>query len=225
MAHAITASISYLSDNVTSFEKQPFPTRLPLEMIPHKPNLETILHTLEDEAKKKNLSLSEIFHILSGKGRSLVLIFLSLPFCQPIQIPGFSIPFGVAIAFISLRMVFGKEIWLPKKLLNKRISSEKLVKITHKILFFLQKLNRFSHQRLSFLSQSRIMHVVNCMIICILGLFLALPLPIPLSNIPAAWSIFLISFGVLKDDGLFVLIGFFIFAVTAFALTILGLSL
>ena len=50
--------------------------------------------------------------------------------------------------------------------------------------------------------------VVHGLMIFILGLFLALPLPVPLSNITAAWSILLISLGILEDDGLIVGIGY-----------------
>jgi hypothetical protein len=66
-----------------------------------------------------SLSLFEIMGILSGKGRTLLLILLSLPFCQPIQIPGMSTPFGLMIAFIGFRMSFGKNAWLPKKVMSK----------------------------------------------------------------------------------------------------------
>ena len=79
--------------------------------------------------EKPCLSVREILTILSGKGRLLLLIMLSIPFCQPIHIPGFSTPFGILIAFIGFRIAFGKHIWLPRKVMSRCISSKTIRKI------------------------------------------------------------------------------------------------
>ena len=170
--------------------------------------LEEEILLLQEEAKAHVLTIQDILRILSGKGRPLLLLLLCLPFCQPIQIPGFSTPFGLAIAFIGLRMAFGKRIWLPQKLLKKMISQDLLIKITDKTLGLVRKMKQWIHPRLNWVCHSPLMEKVNGLMIFLLGIFLALPLPIPLSNLAAAWSIFFISFGILEDDGLFVLIGY-----------------
>lgn len=169
---------------------------------------------LEKSRRSPALSIEEILETLSGKGRSLILIFLSLPFCQPIQIPGLSTPFGIVIAFIGLRMAFGKQIWLPKKILLKTISSTTIQKITQKSLQVINKMKRFMHPRLIFLCDHGTMKMVNGLVIVLLGIFLALPLPIPLTNLAAGWSIFLVSLGLLENDGVFVMIGYFALLLT-----------
>lgn len=146
--------------------------------------------------------------MLSGKGRPLILILLSLPFCQPIQIPGLSTPFGLAIAFIGLRMTFGKAIWLPDKILKQKIPDHILSGITEKTLNFVKKMRPWIHPRFIWLYRSTFMEKGNGLIIFMLGLFLALPLPIPLSNLTAAWSLLLIALGELESDGLFILMGY-----------------
>lgn len=181
---------------------------------------EEILH-LREKSKLKRLSIGDIFKELPEKGRPLVLILLSLPFCQPIQIPGLSIPFGIAIAFIGLRMAFGKKIWLPKTLLKKTIPQKTLDRITHKILSLLKKIKKWIYPRLTWISQSRFIKKGNGLLIFLLGFFLALPLPIPLSNLLAAWSILLLSLGLLEDDGLFILASYFVILLSASILTIL----
>ncbi len=159
-------------------------------------------------AAQKPIAIGEVLRILSGRGRPVLLILLSLPFCQPIQIPGFSFPFGLAISFVGLRMAFGKHLWLPKKLLSKKVPVHTLDKITDKTLLVVRKIKRWIHPRLQGVCRSPIMEKVNGLLICLLGIFLALPLPIPLSNLTAAWSIFLLSLGMLEDDGGVVLIGY-----------------
>ena len=95
-------------------------------------NLEERILLLQKQAEAGPLSLEEILHVLSGRGQALALILLSIPFCQPLQIPGTSFLFGLLAAFIGLRMAFGKQIWLPKKILAKKVSVRTLQKITKK---------------------------------------------------------------------------------------------
>lgn len=176
--------------------------------------LEEELNVLQKMAKEKTLSMEDILHILSGKGRPLILILLSLPFCQPIQIPGFSIPFGLMIAFLGLRIGFGHAVWLPQKLLNMKVDSKTLIKITDWASLLLKKMKRWTYPRLTWFCQSPLMEKANGIVISMLGILLALPLPIPLSNLTAAWSIFFIALGILEDDGLFVTIGYLISLLT-----------
>ncbi|MBP9840890.1 MAG: exopolysaccharide biosynthesis protein [Simkaniaceae bacterium] len=186
--------------------------------------LEERLLLLRKEAKGASLAIAEILRILSGKGRSLTLILLSIPFCQPIQIPGLSTPFGLAIAFIGLRIIFGKRIWLPKKLLEKQIPSSTFEKVMDKTLALIKKIKPWIHPRLIWVCHSPFMEKGNGLMIFILGIFLALPLPIPLSNLTAAWSIFLVALGILEDDGIFVLIGYLFSLLTVSFFLLMGLT-
>ncbi len=187
--------------------------------------LEKSILNLQKEAEAAPLSIKDILHILAGRGRPLILIVLCFPFCLPLQIPGLSTPFGLAIAFIGLRMSFGKEMWLPKTLLAKKIKKSTLKKITEKILSILKKMRRWIRPRLDWLCHSSVMHILNGIIIFLLGIVLALPLPIPLSNLVAAWSIFFIALGILEDDGVFVLIGYLITLLTAVFLFLIAVPL
>lgn len=186
--------------------------------------LEEEILLLQEEAKKRQLTIKEILHILSGKGRPILLLLLALPFCQPIQIPGMSTPFGLAVAFIGLRMSFGKHVWLPKSLLSYRISSEILGKITDTALKLIRKIKTWIYPRMPWLCHSPLMEILNGIVICLLGIFLALPLPIPLSNLAAAWSIFFFALGILEDDGLLVLIGYVTTFLTIIIMILMVLS-
>lgn len=172
--------------------------------------LKKYLEILVEKSKKSpSLSINEILEVLSGEGRALILIFLSLPFCQPIQIPGFSTLFGIVIVIIGLRMALGKKhIWLPKRILQKTISSEVVQKIVKKSLVLMNSIRRFAYPRLSWLCDHGIMQRVNGFLIVFLGAVLALPVPIPLTNIALGWPILFLSLGLLENDGVFVLIGY-----------------
>jgi len=165
---------------------------------------------IEKSQTQKTISIGEILEILSGSGCVLILIFLSLPFCQPLQIPGLSTPFGLAIAFIGFRLEFGQRVWLTKKILLKTISAATVQKISEKFLKLMKKMARLIHPRLKWMCKHRIMRICNRLLIVLLGIFLALPLPIPLTNLAAGWAILLVSIGLLEDDGIFILMGYFI---------------
>jgi hypothetical protein len=175
-------------------------------------SFEESIRILKEKAEHETVYLHTIFDVFGGRGYPLVIMCLSLPFCLPLQIPGFSTPFGLLIAFLGLRMLFGHRVLLPKRLLQKSISRKTLDKILDPSLKLVKKIKRFSRPRLIWLHDNIVMYIVNGFLTCVLGLLLALPLPIPLTNIISAWAILLIHFGLLEDDGVFILVGYLIAA-------------
>lgn len=163
---------------------------------------------LQKKSSNSSISIKEIINTLEGRWQALLLLFLSIPFCQPIQIPGFSTPFGLLIAFIGLKIAFGKYAWLPEKILAKEISASTVQKITDHLLWLLKKMHTWIYPRLTWMCQYQVMQVLNGLAIFFLGILLALPLPIPFSNLMAAWPIFFIGLGLLEDDGACIIIGY-----------------
>ena len=174
-----------------------------------------VVQTLEESfvrlleiSQKRSVTIRMLFDILSGRGYPLLLVLLSLPFCQPLQIPGFSTPFGLIIAFMGVRLGFGHRIWLPQSVLDKKLSRTFLQKAITNCLWLIHKARRFLRPRLVIVCRHPFFHAVNGAFIALLGILLALPLPIPLTNLVAAWSILCISLGLAEDDGVVVCIGY-----------------
>lgn len=168
------------------------------------------LSFLEQTVNAGPVRVGDFLHIFSGKGRWILILFFTIPFCLPIQIPGLSTPFGILIACIGLRSVFGSRIWAPKSVLAKTISPRVLRKITHSAVYLTAKIEKLIHPRFEWLSTARAMQWLNALFVVFLAIVLALPLPIPLTNLAAAWSILFLALGALEDDGLFILISYFI---------------
>lgn len=166
------------------------------------------VRALCDLTQTGSVSIRQIFQTLSGKGRLLVLVLLSLPFCQPLQIPGLSTPFGLAIAFVGGRLAFGQQMWLPRKLLEITVPVKTVHSIAEHALKVMQKMGKWIRPRWFWCHDTVGMRVLNGLLLAGLGLFLALPLPIPFSNLAAAWAIVFIAFGLLEDDGLVICIGY-----------------
>ena len=175
-------------------------------------NKNSFLDSLEEVEtlvlSKKETSLRSIMKILAGKGHATILIILSIPFCLPIQIPGFSTPFGIAIAFIGLRIAFGKRPWLPKWLLEKKFSQTNLLQLLKKTKKAVSKVQKAIKPRLSFLATTPSLHRLNGILVCLLALLLALPLPLPLTNLFSAFPILFMGFGLLEEDGVCILISY-----------------
>ncbi len=170
--------------------------------------------------------IEEILRILSGNGRLIALLFLSLPFCQPLQIPGMSTPFGIAIIFIGIRMAFGKNFWLPQCILIKKIPSLKVRGLVFNGLKLIKKMGKWIHPHCEWMCIYPFMPLFHGLIIAFLGLILEhFPLPIPLSNLVAAWAIFLIALGTLKKAGILILIGYSISLVILIFFVVLGFSI
>ena len=158
----------------------------------------------------QTIQVKDIISTLSLKGYATLLVLLSLPFCSPLQIPGVSTPFGVLIAFLGLRMMFGKELWLPQFLLDKTMSSLTVSKVIHYVLKVVNFLQKFLKERLSHLATSLVFEKFTGFVIFILAIFLSLPLPIPLTNFFAAVPIVCLGLGLLENDGVMILIGYFL---------------
>lgn len=161
-------------------------------------------------AQDKEIKLGTIFEILTGRGYGAMLILLSLPFCIPIPLPGFSTPFGIVLALIGLRVAFAKHLWWPKWILERKFSSERIDHLMDRVMRAVKWLQKFLRPRYSFLVTKPAFHRMHGILVCVLGGLLALPLPIPGSNVVFAFPILCIGLGLLEDDGIAVSLGYFL---------------
>ena len=164
------------------------------------------LKGLLDAANEKAMSLGEIEAHLKDRGYALLVLFLAAPFPIP-NIPGLSVPFGVAICIIGVAFMLRRRPNLPKIILRQTIEYSTLQKVIPFVATLMERLERYMKPRLKFLIAGPINTSLFGLGIVSGGFFLALPLPIPLTNAPPALSIIFLVVGVLCKDGLMVIIG------------------
>jgi hypothetical protein len=167
--------------------------------------LEDILVTTKSG---ETIKVRDIFSRLAGRGYAALFILLSLPFCLPLQIPGFSTPFGILLAFLGLRFAFAKRLWWPRFVLEKKLKAKHVATVVRKSIPVVKWLQKALHPRLLILTKAPILHRLHGIVIFFLALFLSLPLPIPMTNMLAATPIVLIGLGLLEDDGVCILAGY-----------------
>lgn len=167
-------------------------------------------------AKKRPVTVQDLLQVFGNRGTLLLIILLTFPFCLPIHIPGLSTPFGLLIFFICLRAAFRRKLWLTSSMLNHEIRPSHLESLTNWGLWFTRKLKPIIHPRLFFGGKTETLLRFHYLVMAVLALFLALPLPIPFSHLLAAWPIFLISFGLFEEDGLLMMIGYAMAVISLF---------
>ena len=180
------------------------------------------LEDLRGRLGQRPVTLREVIYKLRGRAYTLILILLALPFITPIPLPGLSTPFGLAIAFIALRLVLGQRPWLPMKLQRKQLPAgffDKVFAVAGKVIALLES---FLRPRLALISAPGPMQQLHALFILISALVLLLPLPIPFSNSFPAWTILLLAAGLLERDGLFVLLGYLVFVLGVLYFILLG---
>lgn len=160
-------------------------------------------------AEHGTITLRSVMQTLAGKGHALLLILFSLPFCFLIPLPGVSTPFGIILMFIGLRIAFRHKIWLPKQLLEKKISTKTLKHIAKYAIAITDKMRFMLSTRMVWLFDIPWFHIVHGLVIAFLALLLVIPLPLPLTNTLVAFPILLFGLALLKDDGLMLILAYF----------------
>lgn len=160
------------------------------------------------------VTLREVMATLKGRAYTLLLLILALPFCQPLPLPGLSTFFGAIIALIGLRLSLRLEPWIPARMLERPLSTRVLALTLTSAMRIVRMLEIVLRPRWSFLVEWTLLHRLHGAMICVSGLFLLLPLPVPLSNVLPAFAIVLLAAAMLERDGLFGILGFIAFALT-----------
>ena len=160
------------------------------------------------------VTLREVLATFKGRAYTLLLLILALPFCQPLPLPGLSTLFGTIIALVGLRLSLKLEPRIPAAMLEKPIPTRLLVVTLTATMRIVRMLEIVLRPRWSFLVEWTLLHRLHGAMICVSGLFLLLPLPVPLSNVLPAFAIFLLAAAMLERDGLVGLLGFIVFGIT-----------
>lgn len=159
--------------------------------------------------KKNNDDKISINNILQTNGASSYFIIFLMSVLSlipaPFPFPIFSSAFGIILILLSLQMLFGiRELKLPKIIKNFSVKRTFVAIITEKSANFLRRIEILSKPRLKFYKNKYVLILINLLIfissICI-------AIPIPFTNTLPAIAIIIMTFGLLNNDGLFVIIG------------------
>lgn len=125
-----------------------------------------------------------------------VLALIAIPFF------GLSTPFGLAVALCGAQMLVGKtRPWLPRRARRRALKMSMLDRIVQMLQRRTRWLSRITRRRWEVLFRGPMWSVIGLGVV-LQGLGLALPLPIPGSNIIFILPIFIYAVALLERDGL-----------------------
>ncbi len=159
------------------------------------------LRQLADREEHDELTLGGLMDELQGRVYTLLLLVLALPMCQPVPLPGFSTPFGVAIALLGLRFALSQRPWMPKRLLATKLSGNFFPAVMRGGARVLGVFEKLLHPRMTGVFEFGQMRFLAGAVVCFCGLLLLLPLPIPGTNMLPALTVILTAAAFSERDG------------------------
>jgi hypothetical protein len=179
-----------------------------------------LLLELQMEIKQRSLSLRELIDALQERGSFFVILLLSVPFLQPVALPGVSTPFGILIALLAVGVLVGRDVPLPDRLLRFQLSARGVTALFRGAIFLFRRLEKWTRRnRLAGLVTRSGYRRFHALLILFAALLLTLPLPIPFSNSLPAYVVFFTTLGYLQRDGalFFLAYGFAVLTAAYFA--------
>lgn len=181
------------------------------ETPPHLP-LSEALSAMVAKGDSETIRIGSLIEGTQERGFHLVMILLSLPFVSPIPLPGLSTVVGVAVALMSLRVAWRLPPRLPSFLGDREIPRERMeafVKRTAAVLRVVEKVVKPRSGDWLAWAPARF---VNALMLALMGVLLALPLPpvLPFSNSLPCWGIIFIALAVMERDGLLIWLGYLV---------------
>lgn len=167
--------------------------------------ISAVLSSLGRNATER-LTVADIVAVLRDRAFALLVVLLGLPNCLPMPPP---IPFvcGLLLGLVAAQLAAGRPTpWLPRALLRRSVPQEVVERAVRRALPVLQKLERWSRPRMSFLESPIALRVIGFLLIALaLGLLVAAPV---IGQIPLGIAVCLVGLGLVERDGVLVFGGF-----------------
>jgi hypothetical protein len=162
-----------------------------------------------DSLPPEGVTLVAIRNLIGREGMMLVTAFLTIIFLVPVSIPGVSTVFGGAILLLSFSRLMNRPLWLPNRLKNKVVSTEKLRGGMQRGLKWFRRLEKVSRpRRLKGLTGAGLIGAINNAALILGAVLLMAPFGlIPFSNTLPAVAILFFAIGLLQRDGVCILLG------------------
>jgi hypothetical protein len=172
------------------------------------------LALIVERSSKEVVRVEHVISFLHERAYTFLLLLLSLPFIQPIPVPGLSSPFGVIIALLGLGLLIGRKLWLPRHLLNLELPKSFVDSALGILRRLVRALEMVLRPRMIFLTDHLAMRRLRGFCILVCGFLLCLPLPIPFTNMVPAVTVILFAASMIGKDGYFFFAAIVMFIVT-----------
>jgi hypothetical protein len=171
-------------------------------------SLSQTLTDITHSINTKEITLRQLFELVGEQGLLLLCAFLTIPFLIPVSIPGVSTVFGAAIILIAIAITLNRLPWVPNRLMERPIATEKLIPTLDKGAEMVAKIERYIRPRMDALTNGAAINRVNGLGLILGGVLLMFPFGfIPFSNTLPGLAILFLAIGILQRDGVFIILG------------------
>ena len=167
--------------------------------------------------------LRDIFTVLGDRGLASALLIVSLPQMVPMPL-GVSNLLAVPMAIVAIQIALGRHtLWLPTWFLERPIRRSQLIKVSTRLVPWLQRLEFLVRPRLLMVLSPVGVHFIGaaCAVVAMIAMA-----PLPLTGWLPAIALIVVALGMMERDGLVVLAGLGLggAAVAVFVLVLVGLD-
>lgn len=178
----------------------------PADLRPEERPLSTLLEDVVDRAPAgRRVSVGDLLHAFGNRAFGALIFIFAAPNMLPIGVPGLSAILGAPLLFLTWQLACGRaRPWLPEIIRHRSFASADFARLVERVVPWLRRLEHFGRHRLSGLTEPAAERAIG---IVAFVLSLVLFLPIPLGNMAPGFALSLLALGVLKRDGVAVLLG------------------
>lgn len=167
------------------------------------PTLSQMLTDAAGQSSGDYITIAQLIAGIKTQALALLLILFALPNILPSP-PGTTTIFGAPLVLLTLQMALGREVWLPRLVLDRALPRAGLLAILAKAQPYFARVERLLRPRLLMLTAPVAQRALGAMM---LVLSVAIMLPIPLANTGPSIAIILVAIGLIERDGVFILAG------------------
>ncbi|WP_435164112.1 exopolysaccharide biosynthesis protein [Falsirhodobacter sp. 1013] len=172
--------------------------------------LSEVLEEIAHDPARIRISIADLIDAMAGRAFGALLLIFALPNVLPTP-PGTSGILGLPLVFLAAQLMLGKMPWLPAFIATRSMERASFAALVGKMTPILGRAEKLLVPRLAFMISPLAQRFLGA---ALLILALVLALPIPLGNMLPALAMTIISLGVLERDGLWVIIGLVLGAVS-----------
>lgn len=162
-----------------------------------------ILDAIGADERRERVSVSDLMRAMDARAVAALILLFALPNVVPTP-PGTSSILGLPLLYLTAQMMLGKLPWLPAIIADRSMTRSDFNTFVGRATPLLARAERLLRPRFLFITSAKGEQVIGglCLVLAIV-----LALPIPLGNMLPAFAISLMALGVLERDGLWVVIG------------------
>ena len=162
------------------------------------------------------VTLRELLGYVGGQGLLVFCAILAMPFLIPVSLPFMSTALGLPMLLIGVAIILGRLPWLPARLLDHELPSATVQDVLGRARRAAERFEHLVKPRLLALTGSAAVNSLHGVTLVVVVILLMAPLPfVPLTNTLPAIAIILVCLGMAERDGVLVLLGYLVTAISS----------